>query len=55
MVLLVEGLGDCSRQRLRAVRMGLRKTANGESRISAKELYSLLQVWALFLKKKIFY
>ena len=41
---LYEVLSDCSRQRLRALQMSLRKFSNIEARISSKELQQVFQV-----------
>ena len=42
--MIQQSLGECSRQRLRALQMALRRQGNIESRISAKELHVVLQV-----------
>ena len=42
--MIQQDLGECSRQRLRALQMALRRQGNMESRISAKDLYVVLQV-----------
>ena len=41
---LFDSLRDCSRQRLRALQMTLRKNANFEGRVQSKDLAQMFQV-----------